>query len=226
MEDFIIVVEDVYVVFESVSGKVFALKGVDIRVRRGDRICITGPSGSGKTTFLNLIYGEAKPFSGEIHVLNRDLSSVNDDELVDLRGKMGFATQEGLFIDYLTILENIYLKHGSSFNDPQDFIDKVVLEAEELGIEKILDRFPYEISVGEKKRAEIMLALFNSPTIALIDEPTAMLDSESVDKVLKYISRKTEESTLIVTTHDPRVYSICDTVYELVDGILNPEPIK
>ncbi len=220
MEDYVIVVEDVYVVFESVSGKVFALKGADLRVGQGDRVCITGPSGSGKTTFLNLIYGEIKPFSGHVHVLNKDLSTISDKELIELRSKMGFATQEGLFIDHLTVMENIYLKCVSNSNVSPDIVDRIILEAKELGIEKVLDRFPNEISVGEKKRAEIMLAIFDSPPIVLIDEPTAMLDSENVDKVLAYIERKTESSTLIVTTHDPRVYNICNSIYKLVDGKL------
>jgi len=226
MEDYVIVVEDAYVVFESLSGKVFALKGANLRVGEGEHICITGPSGSGKTTFLNLIYGVVKPFSGAVRVLNKDLSSVDYKELVDLRSSIGFATQEGLFIDHLTIMENMYLKHASRFDDTSDFIDNVVRDAGELGIEEVLTRFPDEISVGERKRAEILLAIFDGPPIALIDEPTAMLDSESVDKVLKYITRKTEGSTLIVTTHDPRVYVICESVYELIDGKLYPKPSK
>lgn len=212
--DHLVILDDVFVAYETVSGKIMALRGVDLIIDFGDTIVINGPSGSGKTTLLKLIMGAIKPVSGKVLVFGLD--PFVGDNVYKIRRNIGYCSQEGLFIKQLTIRENIKLYlHGRNKRISKDEIKNL---ASRLGITKVLDKFPYQLSGGELKRAELLMILVDKPKLLLLDEPTAMLDAENVDRVIEVLNEFKEQSAMIIATHDTRLSKIGDKLIELVGG--------
>jgi putative ABC transport system ATP-binding protein len=198
-----------------------ALRGVDLRVSRGQLIAVQGRSGSGKTTLLNVIGGLDQPTSGRVLIDGADVTAMSENELVALRRhKVGFIFQAFGLIPILSAAENVEVplrlaKMGVAQRDERV---RVLLELVGLG-ERAKHR-PHELSGGEQQRVAIARALANQPEILLADEPTGQLDSQTGRTIMTLIRAlvRSEGVTAIVATHDPVLIDLADRVIELSDG--------
>lgn len=197
------------------------LKDVSLEVKKGEFVAVMGPSGSGKTTLLNCISCFIPRDKGEILLAEEDISGLREEELAKVRNeRMGFVFQDFMLLDGLSVFENICL--------PQIIAQKPVAQMEAkagnfcrlFGIEKIKDKYPAEISGGEKQRTAVARALMNQPYVILADEPTGNLDSKSCKAVIDaFLQAKNElEATVFMVTHDSFAASFCDRVIVLKDG--------
>lgn len=197
------------------------LKDVSLRVEKGEFVAVMGPSGSGKTTLLNCISRFIPHEQGSIVLADQDISDLNETELARVRNRqMGFVFQDFMLLDGLSVFENICL--------PQIIARRPVVQMEEkarnicrlFGIEKIMEKYPAEISGGEKQRTAVARALMNQPYVILADEPTGNLDSKSCKAVIDaFLQAKQEmEATIFMVTHDSFAASFCDRVVVLKDG--------
>ncbi len=197
------------------------LKDVSLRVEKGEFVAVMGPSGSGKTTLLNCISRFIPHEQGSIVLANQDISDLNETELARVRNRqMGFVFQDFMLLDGLSVFENICL--------PQIIARRPVVQMEEkarnicrlFGIEKIMEKYPAEISGGEKQRTAVARALMNQPYVILADEPTGNLDSKSCKAVIDAFLQAKQElgATIFMVTHDSFAASFCDRVVVLKDG--------
>ena len=205
------------------------LKDVSLHIEKGEFVAVMGPSGSGKTTLLNCISCFILHDSGVIRLGDEDLSSLNEAGLAEVRNeKLGFVFQDFMLLDGLTVQENICL--------PQIIAKKPIAQmeakAEKLcrlfGIEKIRNKYPAEISGGEKQRTAVARALMNQPYIILADEPTGNLDSKSCKAVIDSFLQAKQQigATIFMVTHDSYAASFCDRVIVLKDGMVYQEVKK
>lgn len=188
-----------------------------------------GKSGCGKTTLLRILGGIDKETSGKVEFKGREISKLNSNEIAKIRrNEIGFVFQDFYLMDSLTAKENIMLPmilDKKSIN----VIDKVVnSNAKRFNIDKILDKYPYELSGGEKQRVAICRSLSNNPNLILADEPTGNLDSISSDIVINYfkIIHSELNKTIIVVTHDPFIASFCNRVLFMKDGEIIGDILK
>ena len=197
------------------------LKDVSLRVEKGEFVAVMGPSGSGKTTLLNCISCFIPHEQGSIVLADQDISDLNETELARVRNRqMGFVFQDFMLLDGLSVFENICL--------PQIIARRPVVQMEEkarnicrlFGIEKIMEKYPVEISGGEKQRTAVARALMNQPYVILADEPTGNLDSKSCKAVIDAFLQAKQElgATIFMVTHDSFAASFCDRVDVLKDG--------
>lgn len=216
----ILQINDVMKVYE---GKVTnrALNQLSFEVEKGEFLAVMGPSGSGKTTLLNIISTIDKPTSGEIIFDGVKPQNLNSQELAYFRRRqLGFVFQDFNLLPMLTVEENIVLPLTLDEQPVQLMENRVKELSEKLGLTKILEKRPNEISGGQAQRTAIARALIHEPTIILADEPTGNLDSNSSREVLELLSKMNEENgaTIIMVTHDPIAASYCDRVLFIKDG--------
>ena len=204
--------------FDYGSGE-FSLLVPEFSASRGETVAIVGPSGSGKTTLLNLIAGILLPRSGELTTASVDPGKLDDRQRREYRiANIGLVFQEFELLEYLTVLDNILLPYRLSKTLPltAEVRKRAVSLATETGIEKHLDRFPEQLSQGERQRVAICRAVVTEPGLLLADEPTGNLDPANKDKVLDilidYASRS--NATLVAVTHDHDVISRFERVVD------------
>ena len=199
------------------------LKGVSLTVNAGEFVAVMGPSGSGKTTLLNCISCYLPADSGSILLDGRDLAGLREEELAAVRNRqLGFVFQDFLLLDGLTVMENILLPAiiGGAMSQT------VQARAEQLcqvfGIGAIQNKYPAEISGGEKQRTAVARALINHPLLILADEPTGNLDSRSSRAVIRSFEQAKQMlgATIFMVTHDSFAASFCDRVILLRDGVV------
>ena len=199
------------------------LKGVSLTVEKGEFVAVMGPSGSGKTTLLNCIYCYIPIDSGEITLGDRQLANLSEDALAKVRNRqLGFVFQDFLLLDGLTVRENILLPAiigGAVSEQTEARADQL---CDVFGIAAIRDKYPAEISGGEKQRTAVARALINQPLLVLADEPTGNLDSKSSRAVIRSFEQAKEslEATIFMVTHDSFAASFCDRVVILRDGVV------
>ena len=201
--------------------EIHALKGVNLKVKRGEFISIMGPSGSGKTTLLNLIGTLDKPTKGKIIIDGQDVTKLSDKELTKMRRrKIGFVFQFHNLIPVLTAFENVELPMIIAGTPREERIKRVRHLLKLVGLEDRMNHRPSELSGGEQQRVAIARALANKPSIILADEPTGELDTENSEIVMKIFREAVEEenTTTIVVTHNPLVSKLTDKIYYLRDG--------
>lgn len=198
-----------------------AVNGITFSVKDGEFVSIMGESGSGKTTLLNCISTIDTVTSGNIYLDEIDITELKESELADFRKKnLGFIFQDFNLLDTLTIEENIALSLIINEEDPDQIDPKILDIAKKLGIEDILEKFPYEVSGGQKQRCACARALINEPQLILADEPTGALDSKSSRRLLETMSEMNEKlsATILMVTHDPFSASFCKRILFLKDG--------
>ena len=199
------------------------LKGVSLEVKKGEFVAVMGPSGSGKTTLLNCISCYIPIDKGSVTLGSTQLARLREEELAKVRNQqLGFVFQDFLLLDGLTVRENILL--------PAILGNNVTTRTEEranqlcivFGISAIQDKYPAEISGGEKQRTAVARALINHPLLILADEPTGNLDSKSSRAVIRSFeqARNALEATILMVTHDSYAASFCDKVVILQDGVV------
>lgn len=199
------------------------LKGVSLEVKKSEFVAVMGPSGSGKTTLLNCISCYIPADSGSILLADKELAKLGEAELAAVRNqKLGFIFQDFLLMDGLTVLDNILLPRIIGGQISADMEQTAARLCEIFGIGHIKNKYPAEISGGEKQRTAVARALINHPMLILADEPTGNLDSKSSRAVIEsFLQAKTElDATIFMVTHDSFAASFCDRVVILRDGMV------
>ncbi|HIR49583.1 MAG TPA: ABC transporter ATP-binding protein [Candidatus Faecimonas gallistercoris] len=198
-----------------------AVNDLSLEVEKGEFTAIMGASGSGKTTLLNCISTIDEVTSGHIYIGNQDITELKEEDLARFRREnLGFIFQDFNLLDTLTISENISLALIINKEDVGKVEEKVDDIAEKLGIKEILNKYPYEVSGGQKQRCACARALINHPKIILADEPTGALDSKSSRMLLETMDEMNENlnATILMVTHDTFSASFCRRVLFLKDG--------
>lgn len=202
------------------GNQVEALKNVNFSTEEGEYIAIMGESGSGKTTLLNILAALDKPTEGTIRLNGRDMSKIKEAELSAFRREnMGFVFQEFNLLDTFSIKDNIFLPLVLSGKGYKEMEYRLAPIAEKLGITEILEKYPYEVSGGQKQRAAVARALITRPKLILADEPTGALDSKATDELLEMFSSVNEEGqTILMVTHSIKAASYTNRVLFIKDG--------
>lgn len=215
----ILATENLKKIYETPSGKVYALDGVSVSVSDGEFIAVVGSSGSGKTTFLNMIGGLDLPTSGQVNIRGRQLGSLSQEELTVFRRRnIGFVFQNYNLLPFLNVWENITLPlrlDGVSVDE--SFISGII---ENLGLADKTDNMPYMLSGGQQQRVAIARALSTRPALILADEPTGNLDSITgmeVIGLLKTCAVKYHQ-TIVVVTHNEEIAQMADRIIRIEDG--------
>jgi len=209
--------------YPSGDGVVHALRSIDLSVGRGQLLAVRGRSGSGKTTLLNLLGGLDRPTSGSVVVDGHEVSSMGEDELVEVRRRtIAFVFQSFGLVPILTAAENVEVPMRLVRADPRERDRRVADLLEIVGLHERARHRPHELSGGEQQRVAIARALANRPRLLLADEPTGQLDSETGHRIMLVLRQvvRAEGITAIVATHDPLMMDVADRVVELQDGVL------
>lgn len=199
-----------------------ALNGITFSIQAKERVGIMGPSGSGKTTLLNIISTIDEPTSGEVSLSGKEAGRFSFQQRSYFRQKLGFVFQDFHLLHNLTVRENITLPLVMRRESRMLISEKLVVLAKQLNIQSILDKYPFELSGGQAQRVAIARAIIHQPVLILADEPTGNLDSKASRNVMELLCKiqETEESTLLLVTHDPVVASYCHRVLFIKDGKL------
>jgi putative ABC transport system ATP-binding protein len=202
-----------------------ALRGVNLKVEKGDFLAIIGPSGSGKSTLLNLLGALDKPTSGKVLIEGVDISTLNDNGLADLRLRIGFVFQFFNIIPRLTAKGNVELASsivGLSKNERKKRAENLL---ETVGLKDRMNHKPSELSGGQRQRVAIARALANNPSFLLMDEPTGNIDSKTAKEIIGLVKGLNEEKgvTVIMITHDQNIASYAKRSVHMLDGVIVKE---
>jgi putative ABC transport system ATP-binding protein len=212
------------------KGNVFtALQEIDLKVSEGEFVGIMGPSGSGKTTLLNILATIDQPTSGQIVIDGTSLAKMNEAQLSAFRrDKLGFIFQDYNLLDTLTVKENILLPLALARINAKELESRVDVISRKFGIHSILDKYPYQISGGQKQRTAACRAIVSVPSLILADEPTGSLDSKSATDLLESLQQLNvqDKATILMVTHDAFAASYCTRVLFIKDGKMFTELVK
>ncbi|MES0339682.1 MAG: ABC transporter ATP-binding protein [Anaerolineales bacterium] len=227
MSDWVIEAEGITKVYRMGDIEVHALRGVDVRIARGEIVSIMGPSGSGKTTLMNILGCLDRPTSGSYCLDGSQVAELGDDQLAEIRNKkVGFVFQSFNLLGRQTALTNVELpmRYAGVSNGRR----KRALEAlEAVGLGDRVKHRPNELSGGQQQRVAIARALVNNPAMIMADEPTGNLDSTSGVEIVQILLDLNKEigTTLIFVTHDPEIASHTKRVISLLDGLITEDRI-
>ncbi len=205
---------------------VTALNEVDLSIAAGEFFCLMGPSGSGKSTLLHLVAGIDKPTSGDIEVLDRDITRLNEKELAAWRSEnVGYVFQTFNLIPVLTALENVELPLLLTGLSKRERRTHAQTALELVGLGDRLDHYPRQLSGGQEQRVAIARAIVTDPKILLADEPTGDLDAASAKDVLEILTSLNADhgKTVIMVTHDPHAAEYAHVIRHLEKGDLVEE---
>ncbi len=202
------------------GNQVQALSNVNFSVEQGEYVAIMGESGSGKTTLLNILAALDRPTSGQVLLNGKDLGKIRETELAAFRREnLGFVFQEFNLLDTFSIKDNILLPLVLSETGISEMEQRLRPIAEALGISDLLEKYPYEISGGQKQRTAVARALITNPKLILADEPTGALDSKSTDDLLETFRKINERGqTILMVTHSVKAASHAGRVLFIRDG--------
>lgn len=202
------------------NNQVEALKNVNFSVESGEYVAIMGESGSGKTTLLNILAALDKPTEGKVYLKGNDLGKLKEKDIAAFRRQnMGFVFQDFNLLDTFSLKDNIYLPlvlSGAKYNTMEKRLAPI---AEKLGITQILDKYPYEVSGGQKQRAAIARALITKPQLILADEPSGALDSKAADSLMNLFTTINQDGqTILMVTHSVKAASSANRILFIKDG--------
>ena len=215
--------------YEQRSGRVLALRGVDLSIRAGEFTTLMGPSGSGKTTLLNMIGALDRPTEGELFISGRSVGALSDHERAELRrDELGFIFQSYNLLPVLTAYENaefVLLARGVPERERRAQVMELL---KAVGLEGLENRKPTELSGGQQQRVAIARAMAGAPALILADEPTANLDSHTGASLIELMRRLNQERgvTFLFSTHDPQVMESARRVIRLVDGQVDQDEVR
>ena len=203
------------------GNQVQALSDVSFSVETGEYVAIMGESGSGKTTLLNILAALDQPTSGKVFLDGKDLTMVKEREIAAFRrDNLGFVFQDFNLLDTFSLKDNIFLPLVLAGKSPKEMELRLNPIAEQLGITHLLEKYPYEVSGGQKQRAAVARALISKPKLILADEPTGALDSKSAKLLLESLKHLNEElsATILMVTHDSFTASYAGRILFIKDG--------
>lgn len=226
MTNYIVEAESVHKVYKTSSTKVHALRGVSLKINRGEILSVMGPSGCGKTTLLNCLSGLDGIDKGIVKIDEKRIDNLSDVELTDYRAKkMGFVFQAYNLIPVLTAVENVELPMLVA-GKKLEVARKMAMQAlRDVGLERWADHLPNQLSGGQQQRVAIARALGNNPAIVWADEPTGNLDSQSTKEIVNLIVKLNKEKghTFVIVTHDIFVGEQAHRVVQMEDGRITGE---
>lgn len=202
------------------GNQVEALKSMNFSVEEGEYVAIMGESGSGKTTLLNILAALDKPTAGEVLLNGKNIVTLHEKEISAFRrDHLGFVFQDFNLLDQFCLKDNILLPLVLAGVKPEQMEPKVYPLAKKLGIEELLEKYPYEISGGQKQRVAVARALITNPQLILADEPTGALDSKATDSILALFNQINEDGqTILMVTHSIKAASHAKRVLFIKDG--------
>lgn len=221
-------VDDLHKSYQTGSKTYPVLKGVSFQVAKGEFVAVMGPSGSGKSTLLNCISCYIPFEKGNIKLGGQTLANLNDDELSKIRNeKLGFVFQDFMLLDGLTIRENILVPriiHGTVGKEGEQLADRLL---ELFGIDHIRNKYPADVSGGERQRTAVARSLINQPLMILADEPTGNLDSVNGSEVMNLLLELNKEgSTVVMVTHSEENARMAGRLIRMMDGNILTESYK
>jgi len=221
MKDILIAAEKITKEYKLTAETIYAVRDLDLEVRRGDFIAIMGPSGSGKTTLLDILGCLDRISRGRLEVFGQDVSRARENTLVAMRRKnLGFIFQEFLLIPTLTALENVALplQFARTTRPRKDLVALL----EKVGLGHRVHHLPKQLSGGERQRVAVARALAISPQVLIADEPTGNLDthnSQQIFDIFRQLNRE-ENLTIVIATHDRNLGSQATSMIQMQDGML------
>ncbi len=200
--------------------KVEALKNVSFEVQDGEYVAIMGESGSGKSTLLNILASLDKPTKGEVLLNGKNITKISDKDISAFRREnLGFVFQEFNLLDTFSLKDNILLPMVLSKKSVKEMERRIVPLTKQLRIYDLLNKYPYEVSGGQKQRCAVARALIQNPSLLLADEPTGALDSKSTDDLLEVFQNANENGqTILMVTHSTKAASYAKRVMFIKDG--------
>ncbi|MGL5712020.1 MAG: ABC transporter ATP-binding protein [Paraclostridium sp.] len=202
------------------------LNGIDFEIKKGEFVGIMGPSGAGKSTLLNIVSTIDTASSGEVIIENKNITNLDNKQISKFRREsLGFIFQDFNLLDTLSVKDNIALPLSLARLDASTINQKVKSIANTLGIESLLNKYPYEISGGQQQRTACARAIITNPSLILADEPTGALDSKSSTDLLNAMSSLNQEqdATIMMVTHDAFAASYCKRILFIKDGLIFKE---
>lgn len=202
------------------GNQVEALKDVNFSVKQSEYVAIMGESGSGKSTLLNILAALDKPTEGKVFLKEKDLSKVKEKEMAAFRrNNLGFVFQDFNLLDTFSLKDNIFLPLVLSGTSHKEMERRLLPLADKLGIKNLLEKYPYEVSGGQKQRAAVARAVITQPQLLLADEPTGALDSKAAKELLKlFTSLNQDGQTILMVTHSVKAASTAGRVLFIKDG--------
>ncbi|MEM8790276.1 MAG: ATP-binding cassette domain-containing protein [Pseudomonadota bacterium] len=216
----------------SLSGVTFGYDGretlseISAEIPQGTFAFLTGPSGTGKTTLMKMLYLEHFPWSGQLEILGFKPNTLYEDEIVDLRRRIGIVFQDFALLEHITVMENIALPLRIAGKRSEDYREDMEQLVKWVGLGQRMHALPPQISAGEKQRAAIARAVVNSPDVILADEPTGNVDPEMGTRILRLLIELNRlGKTVLIATHDLHLIrsskgQVSARIYRLADGKL------
>ena len=205
------------------------LDNLSFSVDQGEFVGIMGPSGAGKTTLMNILSSILRPSLGSVAIGGQEITRLSENELSDFRRKeIGFIFQDFNLLDTLTAKDNIILPLAIDRLSVNEVDRRLVHLANLLGLAHLLDRYPEELSVGQKQRVAAARAIISRPSVLFADEPTGSLDSKAATELLRYLAEINlqEDMTILMVTHDPFTANYCNRILFIRDGVFFAEVVK
>lgn len=214
--------KNIYKIYTDGDSEIHALDGISLFVDVNEFVAIVGQSGSGKSTCMNIIGCLDVPTSGTYHLNGIDVSTMQDDELADIRNKtLGFIFQQYNLIPKLTVQENVELPLIYRGYHPKKRAELAQAALERVGLLDRCKKMPSQLSGGQQQRVSIARALAGSPSVILADEPTGALDSKTGHEVLEFLQKLNEEGdTIVLITHDNSIAMEAKRVVRIQDGLI------
>jgi len=205
-----------------------ALRGVNLKVESGDFLAILGPSGSGKSTMLNLIGALDKPTSGKLLIDGVDIFTLSDNQLSDLRRRVGFVFQFFNLIPRLNARDNVELSLSIVGIGKAERRKRAEELLETVGLKDRIKHKPAELSGGQQQRVAIARALANNPKFLLLDEPTGNIDSKTAREIMRLVKKLNTEQgvTIIMVTHDQQLAKEAKRTVQMIDGTITKDLVN
>jgi len=221
----VIEIENVTKLYKMGEEIVHALRGVSLNVRRNEYLAVMGPSGSGKSTMMNMLGCLDTPTTGKYHFTGKDVSTMSDDELADIRNReIGFVFQTFNLLPRSTTLANVELPLIYAGYSPSQRREKAVQVLQNVGLGDRMGHKPNELSGGQRQRVAIARALVNNPSIILADEPTGNLDSRTGEEIMQLLEDLYDQgNTIIVVTHEEDIARHARRIVRLRDGLIESD---
>lgn len=223
-ENYICILDRITKTFRVAEQDVNVLKGINLKIKKGEFSAIMGPSGSGKTTLMNILGCLDTPSSGSYLLSGKEVANLTDDELSIIRNEhIGFIFQSFFLLPYATVLENVLLPTLYIEKDSKDYKKKAKEILKLIGLEDKMKYRPNQLSGGQQQRVAVARALINDPDLLLADEPTGQLDSKTSTEIMNLLSDMNKKGkTIILITHDNNIASYAQRIIKIVDGVIVP----